>query len=91
MLSHTPVFRDTLSGSDPRIRAMIAGHTHGGQIAIGGWAPIRPPGSGDYVSGWYRENGPDLFVSRGLGTSLIPIRLGSTPELALIDWYPRSG
>ena len=30
-------------------------------------------------------------VSRGLGTSLIPIRLGSTPELALIDWYPRSG
>lgn len=89
ILSHSPAFRDSLPATTAGVRAVISGHTHGGQVAIGGWAPIRPPGSGAYVSGWYRETGPDLFVSRGIGTSLIPVRLGSPPELALIDWYPR--
>jgi predicted MPP superfamily phosphohydrolase len=89
LLSHCPGYRDTLTVEESaRFTAMISGHTHGGQIAIGGWAPIRPPGSGAYVSGWYRGGGPDLFVSRGLGTSLVPIRLGSVPELAIVDWYP---
>lgn len=91
VLSHCPAFRDTLTAPHPDVRAILSGHTHGGQIAIGGWAPFRPPGSGRYVSGWYRGDGPELFVSRGLGTSVVPIRLGSVPELALIDWYPRSG
>lgn len=91
VLSHSPVFRDSISADASGVRAVISGHTHGGQVAIGGWAPIRPPGSGSYVAGWYRENGPDLFVSRGIGTSLVPIRLGSPPELAIVDWYPRSG
>jgi len=91
VLSHSPIFRDAITAGGTAVRAVISGHTHGGQVAIGGWAPIRPPGSGRYVSGWYREGGPDLFVSRGIGTSLIPVRLGSTPELAIIDWYPRSG
>jgi predicted MPP superfamily phosphohydrolase len=27
-------------------------------------------------------------VSRGIGTSLLPVRLGATPELAVIDWDP---
>ncbi|MDX2206138.1 MAG: metallophosphoesterase [Gemmatimonadales bacterium] len=91
VLSHSPAFRDTLTVPHPNIRAILSGHTHGGQIAIGGWAPFRPPGSGRYVSGWYRGDGPDLFVSRGLGTSVIPVRLGSVPELALIDWHPGLG
>ena len=91
VLTHSPIFRDSLSETHPGVSAVLSGHTHGGQVAIGGWAPIRPPGSGPYVSGWYRGGGPDLFVTRGIGTSLIPVRLGSTPELAIIDWYPRSG
>jgi predicted MPP superfamily phosphohydrolase len=42
-----------------RFRAMLSGHTHGGQVAIAGWAPLRPPGSGRYVRGWYRDgDGP---------------------------------
>lgn len=90
LLSHSPAFRDRLGPADPRIHAVISGHTHGGQVAIGGWAPVTPPGSGDYVSGWYRADGPTLFVSRGVGTSVIPIRLGCPPELAIIDWYPEA-
>lgn len=64
--------------------AMLAGHTHGGQFTVGGWAPVLPPGSGRYTRGWFRDaEGPPLFVSRGLGTSVIPARLGATPELAV--------
>ncbi len=67
-------------------RIMLAGHTHGGQVNVFGWAPFRPYGSGRYVSGWYRENLPELYVSRGLGTSVIPARFGSPPEVAYFEW-----
>lgn len=65
-----------------RFAAMLSGHTHGGQFAAWGWAPVLPPGSGRYTRGWFRGGeGPSLFVSRGLGTSVIPARVGAVPEL----------
>jgi len=87
VLAHCPALRDR-HGIPPEHRpeAILAGHTHGGQISPGGMALVLPSGSGRYVQGWYREGGPPLFVSRGIGTSTIPIRLGSLPELACIDW-----
>lgn len=89
LLSHCPAFRDALSGVDTsRVRAMISGHTHGGQISLAGWAPIRPPGSGRYTAGWYRGDGVPLYVSRGLGTSVLPVRFGSPPELVVMEWFP---
>lgn len=51
-----------------------------------GWAPLRPPGSGRYVNGWYRERKPHLYVSRGIGTSVLPLRFGAPPEVACFDW-----
>lgn len=87
LLSHCPAYRDTLSeAAASGFAAMLSGHTHGGQVALGPWAPLRPRGSGRYVSGWYRGDGVDLYVSRGLGTSIVPVRLGSVPELAHFDW-----
>jgi uncharacterized protein len=65
---------------------VLSGHTHGGQVAFFGWAPIRPAGSGKYVSGWYRDVSPPLYVSRGLGTSLAPVRFGASPEIAFFEW-----
>jgi predicted MPP superfamily phosphohydrolase len=87
LLSHCPAYRDRLD-ADGGVSAacMLSGHTHGGQVTVGRWAPVRPPGSGAYVSGWYRGKGLDLYVSRGLGTSLIPVRLGSPPEIAFFEW-----
>lgn len=87
LLSHCPAYRDRLNAYEGVSAAcMLSGHTHGGQVTIGGWAPLRPPGSGAYVSGWYRGKGLDLYVSRGLGTSMIPVRLGSVPEIAFFEW-----
>lgn len=65
---------------------VLSGHTHGGQVNLFGFAPWRPRGSGPYMSGWYRDVRPALYVSRGIGTVSIPIRLGSTPEVAAFRW-----
>ncbi len=88
VLSHCPAYRDTIPRDlHGQLRAMLAGHTHGGQIAIGGWAPILPPGSGSYTSGWYVDDGVPLYVSRGLGTSVFPVRFGSPPEVPILEWF----
>lgn len=94
VLAHSPAYRDTLSAwvmqnakaSQYRIACILAGHTHGGQVNLLGWAPFRPPGSGRYVRGWYRESGLPLYVSRGIGTSIAPIRLGAPPEISVFEW-----
>ena len=89
VLAHCPALRDVLAlPEDHPATAVLSGHTHGGQIAPGGLALLTPGGSGRYVAGWYRDGtAPPLFVSRGVGTSTIPVRLGSLPELACIDWH----
>lgn len=88
VLAHCPISRDTL-GLPPEHAAslVLSGHTHGGQVAPCGMAAFLPPGCGRYVAGWYRDaGGPPLYVSRGIGTSGLPIRIGATPELVQIDW-----
>jgi predicted MPP superfamily phosphohydrolase len=69
------------------VSCMLSGHTHGGQVAPFGVALVLPPGNGRYVSGWYRNAPIPLYVSRGLGTTLLPFRLGAPPEIALFQWY----
>jgi predicted MPP superfamily phosphohydrolase len=68
------------------VSCVLAGHTHGGQVAPFGMALILPAGSGRYVSGWYLDAPLPLYVSRGLGTTILPVRLGSPPEIAVFDW-----
>jgi len=68
----------------------LAGHTHGGQIRTPFGTPLfTPPGSGRYVEGRYDEPGRTLIVSRGLGTSIVPIRLFCPPEVRIITVVPR--
>ncbi len=87
LLAHCPEQRDQLSlAVSDSVELMLSGHTHGGQIAPFGIALVTPGGSGRYVRGWYRDHGPPMYVSRGLGTSMLPIRLGVTPELVSIRW-----
>lgn len=82
--THSPdVFPDL-----PRSCALtIAGHTHGGQV----WLPILgrpivPSRFGElYAAGLVRENGKLLFVSTGIGTSIIPVRFGVVPEISLLN------
>lgn len=87
VLAHCPAVRDAVPlPAEHPADFMLSGHTHGGQIAPLGIVLKLPHGSGGYVSGWYRDDGPALYVSRGIGTSLVPMRIGATPELAQFDW-----
>jgi uncharacterized protein len=66
----------------------VAGHTHGGQV----WLPLlgRPAMieasrySQKYAIGAIHEDGKTLFVSSGIGTSWLPLRLGVPPEISLL-------
>ena len=67
---------------------MLSGHTHGGQVNILGWTPQLPRGSGGYVRGWFRDAGRvPLYVSRGIGTSVVPVRFGAPPEVAVFTMW----
>ena len=89
LLQHSPGFFDKPEVnrlmSDLQFAVCLSGHTHGGQITLGGWAPFRPVGSGRYVAGFYDVPGCHLYVSRGLGTSVLPLRWGPAPEIAVFD------
>jgi len=65
----------------------IAGHTHGGQVRlplVG--RPIVPSRFGQrYAAGVVREGDKVLFVSTGIGTSMLPVRFGVIPEIALLN------
>ena len=87
VLMHAPDYFDQIAG---RFDLALAGHTHGGQIVLPGLAPLwLPPGGQRHVKGWSSRNGSQLFVSRGIGTSIIPMRLLSRPEVAIIEVQPR--
>jgi uncharacterized protein len=91
VLAHCPALRDQLSlPTQHPADLVLSGHTHGGQVAPLGMPVVLPPGSGRYVAGWYGSDGgdplPPLYVSRGIGMSLIPVRLGAVPEVAVFEW-----
>ncbi len=69
-----------------RIALTLAGHTHGGQVRLP-WigAPIVPSPYGQrYVRGLLAEADHQLFVTTGIGTSLIPVRFGVPPQIAVL-------
>jgi len=81
-LAHAPVILDRLAGGT---NLVLAGHTHGGQVRLPFCPPLwLPQGSGGYVQGWYRKSGTAMYVSRGIGMSVLPVRFLSRPELAII-------
>ncbi len=69
-----------------RVWLTIAGHTHGGQVAlplIG--RPIVPSDFGErYAAGHIVEGGRHLFVTSGIGTSILPVRFRVPPEISLL-------
>ncbi len=70
-----------------RVDLTLAGHTHGGQVAfplIG--PPIVPSVFGRrYAAGIIEERGHHLFVTPGLGTSILPVRFRVPPEISILD------
>ena len=68
----------------------VAGHTHGGQVRvplIG--RPIVPSTYGErFAIGTVVEGGRHLFVTPGVGTSILPVRFGVPPEISMVMLGP---
>jgi predicted MPP superfamily phosphohydrolase len=86
LLSHTP---DIFPRVDSHVGLTLAGHTHGGQIALPLIGPILTASvyGKRYVHGHIRESGHDLIVSAGIGTSVLPMRIGVPPEIVLVTLH----
>ena len=67
----------------PPALLVLAGHTHGGQIRGPGCTPVVPRGSGRFRSGWYDAALGRVYITRGIGTSVVPLRFLCTPELPI--------
>jgi predicted MPP superfamily phosphohydrolase len=87
ILSHSP---DPFPDVGQDVFLMLAGHTHCGQIApplIGPLSTMSRHGR-RYACGTVREGGRTLIVSAGLGTSVMPLRLGAVPDMWLVEIGP---
>jgi predicted MPP superfamily phosphohydrolase len=81
LLAHDP--RRLVEAADLGIAAVLSGHTHGGQIVlpcIGAPAARKFP----VTEGLGSKGGTSLFVSRGIGTVYLPVRINCPPEVALV-------
>lgn len=90
VLSHSP---DPFPKLPPDVPLMVAGHTHCGQIVlplVGALSTASDYGN-RYACGVVREGGRTLVVSAGLGTSVLPLRLGAPPDMWLIELRGRRG
>ncbi|MBA5862428.1 MAG: metallophosphoesterase [Nitrospira sp. CR1.1] len=83
VVTHNPDVFPEIPG---RVTLTIAGHTHGGQVAVPGWGrPVVPSQFGErYAIGHIVEGGRHLFVSTGIGTSILPVRFRVPPEISIM-------
>ena len=82
-LAHNP---DMFPKLPQHVPLLLGGHTHGGQVSfpfIG--SVVHPSDFGQrYARGHVVENGHHLFVTSGIGTSIMPVRFGVPPEIVLL-------
>ena len=82
-LAHEP---DVFADLSPRFALLLAGHTHGGQVRLPFLGRLVVPSAFGqrYAAGWVEEGGRGLFVTTGLGTSILPVRFAVPPEIAAL-------
>jgi len=83
LLTHSPeIF---VKADLAKFDLVLAGHTHGGQVRLPGVGALwLPRGSEGFESGWFYGQFAQMYVTRGVGTSILPVRFLCRPEIALI-------
>lgn len=85
LLAHTP--KRLFEAQQLAVPAVISGHTHGGQIVLPGIGAIAAR-EFPVVSGVAQRKGTSIFVSRGVGTVYVPVRVNCPPEVAVLTLEP---
>ena len=87
LLAHDP--RRLTEAAAFNVPAVLSGHTHGGQVVlpgVGALARRRFP----VLEGLGSRDNTSIFVSRGIGTVYVPVRINCPPEVAIITLTRRS-
>ena len=86
LLSHRPEYFNVYQNKN--IDLVLSGHAHGGQFRLPFLGGVIAPNQGffpKYDAGIYTENGTTMIVSRGIGNSIIPVRINNRPEIVIIE------
>lgn len=84
LLCHKPYYFETAVAG--KFDFMLSGHTHGGQIVLVDFLGVKlTPAAlaSQYISGKYRRGDSLMYVSRGIGTIGLPVRVNCPPEITL--------
>jgi len=85
LITHNPdIFPDVPS----RVSLTLAAHTHGGQVRLPIVGTLITTSKLGYNAGEYVERGRHLFVTTGIGTSIVPVRFGVPPEIVILTLGP---
>lgn len=85
LLSHRPELFELYSINNMDL--IFSGHAHGGQFVIPLLGGVIAPDQGffpEYTTGSYTSGKSTMFVSRGLGNSIIPVRIFNRPEIVAV-------
>lgn len=83
LLAHNPIIlrRAAHAGVD----LVLSGHTHGGQVTLRSEKGASGKPRRRLLKGLARQSATQIYVSRGLGTVVLPIRYGCPPEVSLLE------
>ena len=84
LLAHNPDSADCIFQTP--LSLVLSGHTHGGQVVVPFYGPpVLPVQNKKYTSGLVQTEKTPVFISRGLGWALYPVRFNCPPEIALLE------
>lgn len=85
LLSHRPELFDAYV--EEKMDIVLTGHAHGGQLRLPLIGGLAAPNQGlfpEYDAGMFEEDGTHMIVSRGIGNSIIPLRINNPPEIVVV-------
>lgn len=86
VLAHEPQYIDQYGNTGADL--VLTGHAHGGQMILPFIGPLIAPDQGflpKYTAGQFEKNNTTMYISRGLGNSVIPVRLFNYPEIVCVE------
>ena len=89
LLAHRPELFETYV--DAGVNLVFSGHAHGGQFRLPFIGGLVAPNQGffpEYDAGLFSEDSTTMIVSRGVGNSIIPIRINNRPEIVVAELKP---
>lgn len=83
LLAHNPIILRRAARAS--VDLVLSGHTHGGQVAIRSDRPETARTKRRLLKGLGSQGNTQIYVNRGLGTVVLPIRYGCPPEISLLE------